>query len=321
VAYSNPTPRTIYHRAPDRVKGRGLNKEQRNAPKALELGQQDARGPNLRLLRSVHATFARELGAGLSALLQSEVAVSLTEVGMMKLGKFRDAFSAPTCLVTLKLGPRQERVILQFDSLSVLGLLELLMGGTGGAAAAAPRELTEIEWSLFEEVIRILMRALSGAWQPIVAVEFEIESLGSDPAALPCPDPGENLIRAGFILHWGEQVGNFELAAPRALFEPAESPAEQEEDPTIEPNHAHFKRNMGILGNAQVELEVLLQGPTVAFAEILALKPGQVITFDYPLKNSLDGIVNGDPIIKGHIVSTGRKRGFQIEQLPEPQEM
>jgi hypothetical protein len=39
------------------------------------------------------------------------------------------------------------------------------------------------------------------------------------------------------------------------------------------------------------------------------------------LKSSLDGIVNGDLIIKGHIVSTGRRRAFQIEQLPEPQEM
>lgn len=294
------------------AKGCGLN----TIPTPLALGRPDAGGPQLKLLRSIHEAFARELGASLSAFLQSEIAASLGEIGLVEAADFRNALPFPSCLITLKLFPRQERLILHLDSSTVFGLLELLLGGTGGAVPSASRELTEIEWSLLEEVVRVLVRVLGGAWQSLVAVEFEVETLGSDPAALPCPDPAPALVRMGFNLQWGEQTGSFELAVPRSLFEAAAPPATQQEVSTAEPDPADFKRNIGILENAQVELEVRLQGPTLAVTEILALKAGQVITFDYSLQKSLHGLVNGDLAIMGYIVSAGRKRAFQVEQLP-----
>jgi flagellar motor switch protein FliM len=285
-------------------------------PTTLALGRQDAAGPQLKLLRSVHEVFARELSTSLSSFLQSEIVASVGEIGFVEGADFRNSLPTPSCLITLKLFPRQERMILHFHSSTVFSLLELLLGGTGRGLPAASRELTEIEWSLLEEVVRVLVRALGGSWQPIVAVEFEVESLGNDPTALPCPDPAPALARVGFILQWGEQTGSFELAVPRALFETAGPPAEQQEVPMTEPDRADFRRNIGLLENAQVELEVRLQGPMLAVTEILALKAGQVITFDYSLQKSLHGLVNGDLAIMGHIVSAGRKRAFQVEQLP-----
>lgn len=281
----------------------------------IELGRQDAAGPELRLLRSIHEAFAREFSASLSTFLQSEVGVALGEIGFVEAAAFRNALPSPSCLITLKLFPRQDRMILHFASSAALGLLELLLGGTGSALPAASKELTEIEWSLLEEVIRVLVRALGTSWQPSVAVEFEVESLGSDPAALLFSDPPPAMVRIGFLLHWGEQTGSFELAVPRALFHSAGSQGEQEASMSG-PDQTDFNRNLGLLENAQVELEVRLQGPTLAVTEILALKAGQVITFDYSLQKPLHGLVNGDLGIMGHIVSAGRKRAFQVEQLP-----
>src|SRR5579863_931172 len=281
----------------------------------IELGRQDAAGPELRLLRSIHEAFAREFSASLSTFLQSEVGVALGEIGFVEAAAFRNALPSPSCLITLKLFPRQDRMILHFASSAALGLLELLLGGTGSALPVASKELTEIEWSLLEEVIRVLVRALGTSWQPSVAVEFEVESLGSDPAALLFSDPPPAMVRIGFLLHWGEQTGSFELAVPRALFHSAGSQGEQEASMSG-PDQTDFNRNLGLLENAQVELEVRLQGPTLAVTEILALKAGQVITFDYSLQKPLHGLVNGDLAIMGHIVSAGRKRAFQVEQLP-----
>jgi flagellar motor switch protein FliM len=280
----------------------------------LELGRQSASGPQLKVLRNLHETFAREFSAGLSTLLQSETVTTLGDISFVQAADFRNSLPSPSCVITLKLHPRTERLILYLDSPTVLGLLEIMLGGSGGSAPAASRELTEIEWSLLEEVVRVLVRSLGEAWQSVVTVEFDVESLGSDSAALLCPDPA--LVRIGFTLQTGQQTGTFDLAFPRALFATAGQPAEQQEATPAEPDQADFERNLAVLANAQVELEVRLQGPTLAVTEILALKAGHVITFDYSLNKPLHGLVNGGLAIMGRVVGAGRKRAFQVDQLP-----
>jgi flagellar motor switch protein FliM len=190
------------------------------------------------------------------------------------------------------------------------------MGGAGKFSPTASRELTEIEKSLLGEVVQILAAALARAWEPIVLVEFEVETLSSDPLSLSFPAPQPELVRAAFTLQFGEQAGGFELAVPRALLETAGSPGKQSEDSPAGPSQPDLSRNLRHLEDAQVHLEVRLHGPTLAVNEILALKAGQVITFDYSLEKALEGMVNDEIAIQGHIVSIGRKRAFQVEQLP-----
>ena len=65
-----------------------------------------------------------------------------------------------------------------------------------------------------------------------------------------------------------------------------------------------------------VELEVSLRGPKLEFKELVALKPGQVLIFDYPLGQPVSASANGAVDLTGHIVSAGRKRAFQVAGLP-----
>ncbi len=186
-------------------------------PSTLELGRHAPASPQLKLLRNVHEAVARDLSTSLSTYLQSEITAGLGEIRFLEAADFRNALPSPSCIITLKLFPRQERMILHFDSSSALGLLELLLGGTGSAPPTAPRELTEIEWSLLEEVVRVLVRVLGAAWQPIVAVEFEVESLGSDPAALTYPEPAPELVQVEFRLEWGQQTRKLRARCPTSL--------------------------------------------------------------------------------------------------------
>ena len=89
----------------------------------------------MKLLRNLHETFAREFSASLSTFLQSEIVATLGEIGFVQAADFRNSLSSPSCLVTLRLHPRQERMILHLDSPTVLGLLERMLGGTGSTAA------------------------------------------------------------------------------------------------------------------------------------------------------------------------------------------
>lgn len=283
------------------------------ALRLLDLGQQQSSSPQVRVLQSIHETFARSLSDVLSTLLQSEIRADLAGTRLTTAGDFQKALPNPSCLITLRLHPEPERMVLYLDSTTVLTLLDLLLGGSG-TPPPAPRELTEIEWSLLEEISRAVVRCLGEGWQVFKSVEFVVETLGSDPSLMPCPDPAKSVLRISFELRFGGQTGHFQIAVPCSFFDgvtPAKGPLERTEDAA---SQIDIERNAHLLEDAEVELEVHLEGTRLSFGELLALQQGQVVRFDHGLHEPLRGVVNGDVSLSGHILSAGRKRAFQIEE-------
>ena len=281
------------------------------ASQRLDLGQQDAT-PQFRKLRSVHEIFAKSLSNVLSTFLQAEIQANLAGMSVTTAGEFQKNLANPSCLIKLRLHPEQERMILYLDSATVLTLLEIFLGG-GGQPSPAPRELTEIEWSLLEEISRVMMRCLGESWQVIKPVEFVVESLNSDPSLTPCPEPALSVLRIAFDLELGEQSGHFEMAVPRSFFDVAGPAADALELTGEAPSPLDRERNALLLEDAEVELEVLLEGTHLSFGDLRALRQGQVVRFDHGLNQPLRGVVNGDLTVIGHVLSAGNKRAFQVE--------
>jgi flagellar motor switch protein FliM len=272
---------------------------------------QGSESPQQRQLRGVHETFATTLAESLSAFLQAEIGIALEAVSFISAGEFKQTREVPACLISFHLEPRPEWAVLSFSSAAVFGLLELLLGGQSGTTPSEPRTLTEIEWSLLEEVVRVLAAALGESWKTFHAVEFKVQVLDSDPAMLAPCDAALRVLQLAFRLKIGEQSGSFEIAVPQTFFDTVE----QIEVPVVEHPIAGVERNMALLSEAKVELEVILDGPTMVFEELANLTAGQVVQFDYPLQKPLRAVVNGTVSIPCQIVSAGRKRAFQVEDV------
>jgi flagellar motor switch protein FliM len=284
------------------------------ALRALELGQQDL-SPQFRRLRSVHETFAKSLSNVLSTFLQSEIQASLAGMTVTTAGDFQKNLPNPSCLILLRLHPEQDRMLLYLDASTVLTLLDLLLGGSGQPSPEA-RELTEIEWSLLEEISRVMMRCLGESWQVVKAVEFVVEALSSDPSLTPCPEPALSVLRISFDLQLAEQFGRFEIAVPRAFFDVLGPARETQELAAETPSQIDRERNARLLEDAEVELEVLLEGTHLSFRDLRDLRQGQIVRFDHALNQALRGVVNGDVSLSGHVLSAGTKRAFQVEERP-----
>jgi flagellar motor switch protein FliM len=298
-----------------------MNSRQPGTPKgvehpvlqALDLSQQPNVSPQFQMLQGMHETFARSLSNVLSPFLQSEIQVNLAGIRLTTMGDYQNTLPNPSCLLTLRLHPEPERVVLCLDCSTVLSLLDLLLGGTGSSLSAS-RELTEIEWSLLEEISRVIVRCLGESWQSVKSVEFVVESLGSDPSQVPYPDSTRSALRISFELRFAEQTGHFEIAVPCSFFEAtALAPDTQQVEEAFSP--VDVERNAHLLEDAEVELEVHLQGARLTFGELRALQQGQVIRFDHALHEPVRATVNGELSIAGHILSSGRNRAFQLEEI------
>ena len=277
----------------------------------LDLSNQESSTPHFRMLQSIHEAFARSLSNALSTFLQSEIQAKFCGIRQTMSGDFRKALPNPSCLIALRLHPGSETMLLYLESATVLALLDLLLGGSG-TPVPAPRELTEIEWSLLEEISKVILRPLGESWQVIKAIEFAVESMGSDPGLIACPEPARSDLQLSFELQIADDLGRFEIAVPSAFFAPAMTVPAPQEIAKDSASKAETERNARLLEDAEVELEVRLEGPRLSFRDFLALQQGQVVKLDRALNTSVRAVVNGDASLSGHILGAGRKRAFQV---------
>jgi flagellar motor switch protein FliM len=280
--------------------------------KKLEIGQPSSTSPRFRTLQAVHERYAPALATALSAFLRSDFQVSLKDLSIQTRGGFQATLPNPTCLMVFRLHPRDERMYLHLNCETVFGLLELLLGGKSGPDPVASRNLTEIEWSLLEEVVRVMVRPLGEAWKAFATVEFEVESLISEPGLLQATDPNQPVIQINFELTYGEHAGALQVAVPQSFFDAAG--AETKSSP--EAKGPDIRQKLALLEEASVSLEVRLDGPRLPVADLMNLKPGQVIQLDYPLDQPLCCVLNRTLSLEGTVVSSGKKRGFQVIALP-----
>lgn len=277
----------------------------------LDLSHQESSTPHFRMLQGIHEAFARSLSNALSTFLQSEIQTKLAGIRLTTAGEFRQAVPNPSCLIALRLHPGPETMLLYLESATALALLDLLLGGSG-TPVSAPRELTEIEWSLLEEIGQTILGCLGESWQIIKPVEFVVEAMGSDPGLMACSEPARSDLRVSFDLQLTEQLGHFEIVVPSSFFAPAAGAHVPQEIAVDAASKFDVERNARLLEDAEVELEVRLEGPRLTFGDFLALKQGQVVKLDHGLNAPVYAVVNGDPSLTGHILGSGRKRAFQV---------
>ena len=91
---------------------------------------------------------------------------------------------------------------------------EMLMGGTGQSTTRPEREITEIEQSILDGVLRIILNDLRTAWQAVATIDFEIESHETEPQLLQILAPNEAVVAISMEIRIGEMAGIMNLGIP-----------------------------------------------------------------------------------------------------------
>jgi flagellar motor switch protein FliM len=268
----------------------------------------------LHALESVYSGFARSLAGGLSGYLRTYVSAVVERVEQISFEAFLGNTGAASTLLPLKMRPEESTAMMAVSHDVSFPLLEILLGGAGRATARMDRHLTEIEKSLFEPIVRIILHEFKTAWQPLVPVEFVLESANPPPHLQSVMPRNEALIAARLDLRLPEAGGVLHLALPsRALRQrlPIPQSAKAEAAPQDR------SEILNLIGRAEFDVSVSLNGPRMLFRDLLNIEAGDVIAFDHPLGQELDLELNGVSKFKGHVVARGSKRAFHIKrELP-----
>ena len=168
----------------------------------------------LRSIHLMHDFLARNLASSLGAYLRAYVTVTLVSVEQLSFGEFLQYLPTPTCLSSIGMRPMDGNGVLEMNPSVVFPVLDILLGGTGRAAEGEPREITEIERSIFEGVVRVVLHDLKEAWSNVAKIDFTVEGTETQPQLMQILSPNEAIVAIGFEITMGEARGMMNFGIP-----------------------------------------------------------------------------------------------------------
>jgi flagellar motor switch protein FliM len=269
----------------------------------------------VKMLQSIHESFARLYSSALSTLLGGVVAeVELKSVEQTSYREFVASVAQPTCLAIFNMEPLKGAGAIDISAEILFLAIDRLLTGNRLMPMEA-REFKEVEQVLVERVAMRAMVALRQAWQHVGTFGFRVDHMETNPQFAQLTSPNEVMIIVGFDLRVGEVTGKMSLVFPHIMLETvmpklnrhpylamSQRTTSREEGESLQ--GTLLRLTLGIRG-------VLAEIP-VTVGELLELKPGDILslgqTTDAPAIIELEGV----PRFTGRAGIANRRKALQV---------
>lgn len=263
------------------------------------------------LVRLANETLARELTISLSAFLRTSVTATHTSGGEISFGELPTA-DGRACFGLALVRPDDRKLILAVEYSVLLPLVGIALGAKAGSFGALDRKPTEIELQVAGLLYRMIFADAYRCWATLTKTPLETVTLEFEPAPSRILPPTDPVFAARFELKAGGQTGQLTLLVPPDLF--ATVVAEEDPAPVEKPESSvSVEATLDLLLDGQVAVQIWLDGSEMRLGDLLQLQEGQIVRLDHPVERTALCTLNGISSFNGQIVSTGRRRAFQVE--------
>ena len=266
----------------------------------------------LRSIHLMHDFFGRNLASSLGAYLRAYLTVSLVSVEQISFGEFQQYLPTPTAIANVSMKPMEGNAVLEMNPSLVFPMLDMMLGGSGESSVEV-RELTEIELSILEGVVRIVLHDLREAWAPVAEIDFIIEGTETQPQLMQILSPNEAVVAIGFEITLGETRGMMNLGIPSIVVKMMGQKFEQQWSIQRRTgSDAEQNQMRSLLNRVPVTLEARMTGATIRVKDLLALETQDVISLDISVRRPAELRVNGRDKFLVEVVADGNHRGVVV---------
>ncbi|PYS16204.1 MAG: flagellar motor switch protein FliM [Acidobacteria bacterium] len=244
-------------------------------------------------VRSLHFVldrFARNFSSSVSAYMRAVVEINLENIAQTSYAEFLDTVPDPTCYSGISLKPLDGVAAIEIGPTLVFPMIDRLLGGAG-RPMTNPRPMTEIEQSIMQNVLRLLVDNLRESWRPVYAIEFSLTSTETHPHMVQVTSPNEMVIHFQFQARMKETIGKIHFVIPTLGLEPIMHVFDQEED-----SHRKIVQDGTLLHLLRhIPVQVSIETPETSFSmeSLVSLQVGDTLVLDQQEKWPVMIKVNG----------------------------
>jgi flagellar motor switch protein FliM len=270
----------------------------------------------LRAFRGVHDKMARSLASQISSIMRSIVEIQLHSVDQMTYGEFLMSLPNPTSFNVFSVKPLEGSGVIEINPSIAFPMLDRLLGGKGEPFDAS-REFSDIELSLFETILRVMMSTLKEAWAPVMEIYPTVESKESSPNVVQIVAQNEIVVMVVMEIIIGHSSGMMNICYPVISLEPI-LPKLASRDLMLNETSSKKSRNTELqvlLGGAKVEVEANLGNAELTMGDILELQIGDVLRLSSAADDIVTVCVDGKERFRGEIGLRRFRKSIQLTEI------
>ncbi len=269
--------------------------------------------PQVKAIQNLYENFARDLTIAFSAYLRDYVVINIISVEQIAYAEFLESLPSPTCLVSMRVQPFGELSVLELSPSVCSAVVEILMGGHAKQPTQLNRKLTEIEQSVLDGLIRLILTNLKAAWRTVHEVDFEVDSQESDPQVFRVLAPNDGVVAVAIEVRVGENVGMMNIGMNSLTATRLREKFDHNKSYKKVAGEEEQLERLRLFQRSLLEVEAFLPGAPLNVQDLLDLEVGDIVILDVPMDASADLLFNQRAKFRGQVVSTGIKRGFLVE--------
>jgi flagellar motor switch protein FliM len=264
-------------------------------------------------LEMINDRFARLNRASLYNLLRRSPDIAIGAVEIKKFSEYVHTLHLPTSLNLVKINPLRGTALVVLDPKLVFAVVDNFFGGTGRHAKIEGREFTATEQRIIHIVLRSVFADLREAWSHVASIELEYLNSEINPHFANIVSPSEIVVVTSFHIELDGAGGNLHITMPYSMIEPLREILDAGvASDRVERDERWMMCLREELEDADVELTTILGRSSVTLAELLNLKPGDVLPCDFTGKVTI--LAEDVPVLRGGL---GTSRGRQAVKIQE----
>lgn len=235
-------------------------------------------------LEMINERFARNLRVSMFNLLRRQAEIAVGGVQMLKFAEYIHSLYVPTSLNLIKIKPLRGTALFVIDPKLVFIVVDNFFGGVGRFYNKIEgREFTPTEQRVISMLLNLIFKDLVDAWHPVKHLDFEYQSSEVNPHLANIVSPTEVVVVSTFRIDLEGGGGDFHVTFPYAMLEPIRDLLDAGVQSDVSDVDARWQISLrDEIFEAKVNVKSNLLEMEMSLADIVKLKPGDIIPIDMP---------------------------------------
>ena len=268
----------------------------------------------VRRIEVAHENFCQSASSRMSAELRTELQLGVLNTDQLPYGVVMAEEVPRQALVNLlRIDPLDTEVALIMDLPLALALVARLLGGHGGPSGQ-PTSLTDVELTVARRAVTSLVDSLSSTWHDLADVNLTVDGHAISPMSVQIVSPSEPTLLLNLSAMIDGLMSIMTLVIPHSAVERIMSKLEQGHYGPALIDEQSASDMHDAVGDVDMELRAEVGAINLPMAEVLAMRPGDVVRLRRPASKGIVLYAGDVPAHGGDAGRNGNARAVQVRQ-------